>query len=166
MTPSGSYSPLLLSFVVAALAGCSHPTPAPNAAALAVQAPPNVPLATQVTVGQEVGAVAANRVQVTFPQGGYHLTIAATKQLDVAARLFRDVNPSRMFVAGYSDTLGDDYYNLLLSARRAQAVKEGLVARGIPADRLLLQAYGTSEPASNGDQGADNRRVVVTWRII
>ena len=71
-----------------------------------------------------------------------------------------------MFVAGYSDTLGDDYYNLLLSARRAQAVKEGLVARGIPADRLLLQAYGTSEPASNGDQGADNRRVVVTWRII
>ena len=71
-----------------------------------------------------------------------------------------------MFVAGYSDSLGDDYHNLILSARRAQTVKEGLVARGIPADRLLLQAYGTSEPVSNNDKAADNRRVVVSWRIL
>ena len=102
-----------------------------------------------------------------FPQGGTRLTPEANKQLDTAARLFRDANPVLMFTTGYADKSGDEYANLLLSARRAQVVKKALVARGLPAARLLLQALGASDPADSSDPTAPtNRRVVVTWRLL
>ena len=153
-------------FGLAGLAACAHPNPGPNADAGAPAAP-TTPLATQPTVGQEVGAVADNRIQVLFPVGAAVLTPDADHNLDVAARLFRDASPVRMFVAGYSDGVGDEYQNLLLSAKRAETVKRGLVARGIPPNRLLLQAYGVSEPVVVTDhQAPDNRRVVITWRLL
>jgi outer membrane protein OmpA-like peptidoglycan-associated protein len=44
-------------------------------------------------------------------------------------------------------------------------VKDALVARGIPADRLELVAYGVAEPAVPADPtAAENRRVVISWR--
>ncbi|MBE7213103.1 MAG: OmpA family protein [Gluconacetobacter diazotrophicus] len=151
----------------AVLAACAHPVPGPNKEAQAVQAPPAVPLASKPGVGKELGAVTSDQIQIQFPNGSAAITGDADKQLDVAARLFRDADPVLMFVSGYSDTSGDEYANLLLSARRAEAVKKALAARGIPADRLLLRAYGTSDPAKV-DQPADaeNRRVVVTWRLL
>ena len=89
------------------------------------------------------------------------------RQLDLAARLFRDASPTVMFVSGHSDTLGDEYGNVLLSAQRAQAVKQALVARGIPAGKLLLQALGTSEPINSANPASpENRSVVITWRLI
>ena len=149
------------------LSACAHPAPGSNQAASAVQAPPDVPLATKPTPVQEVKAVTNDKIEIVFPNGGAHLTPAAEKQLDIAARLFRDANPVLMFTTGYADNRGDEYANLLLSARRAQVVKKALVARGIPADRLLLQALGASDPANSSDPNAqENRRVVVTWRLI
>lgn len=140
-----------------AIAGCAQqPTTA---------TPP--PLASQPTVGQEVAAVAQNKVTVTFADGSSQLSPEAGRQLDVAARLFRDVNPVRMYSIGYSDARGDEFSNIVLSARRARAVKEGLVARGIPADRLFIQALGESEPVDSSDPLArENRRVTVMWRLI
>ena len=143
-----------------ALAACAHPGVAP--------APANPPpLASKPTVGQEVGAVANNKVQITFPTGGTALTADAQAQLDLAARLFRDVNPVEMFSVGYSDPAGTEYGNLLISARRAEAVKQGLVARGIPASRIKVQALGDSDLANASNPDApENRRVVIQWRII
>ena len=153
--------------VAARVSACAHPSPGPNQAAAVVQAPPTVPLASKPTPSQEVKAVANDKIQIVFPEGGSRLTPEANKQLDVAARLFRDANPVLMFTTGYSDNRGDEYHNLLLSARRAQVVKKALVARGIPADRLLLQALGASDPADSSDpQAPANRRVVVTWRLL
>jgi OOP family OmpA-OmpF porin len=95
------------------------------------------------------------------------LTPEANKQLDLAARLFRDANPVVMFTTGYTDQSGDEYSNVILSARRAEAVKRGLVARGIPANRLLIQALGESDPANTADPlAAENRRVTITWRLL
>jgi outer membrane protein OmpA-like peptidoglycan-associated protein len=146
----------------AAMAGCAHQ---PGQTAEAQPAPP--PLASKPTVGQEIGAVVQNKVQVTFPEGGYQLTPDADRQLDLAARLFRDVNPVVMFTMGYTDTKGDEFNNVLLSARRARAVKQGLIARGVPADRLRIQAFGESELADPADPLAEeNRRVVIMWRLL
>jgi OOP family OmpA-OmpF porin len=155
----------ICSVVLAGLLGaCAAPAtgPAANGGPAAAAATPSKP-----TVGQEIAAVADNKITVTFPEGGAVLTPDANKQLDLAARLYRDANPVAMFTAGYTDRTGDEFGNLLLSAQRARAVKGGLVARGIPADRLLIQAFGSSELANSSDpQAPENRRVVVTWRLL
>ena len=70
-----------------------------------------------------------------------------------------------MTVARHSDRTGAGLTNLFLSGRRAAVVKEALVARAIPADRLELVAYGIPEPAVPGNPTAlDNRRMVIGWR--
>ena len=158
---------VLASGSVLALAACATPRPGPDAAAARMQAPPQVSLATKPTFGQEAHAVVNDAVIVDFPSGAATLTLAADAQLDVAARLFRDASPVEMYVAGHSDNVGGEYSNLILSARRAEAVKKGLAARGIPADQLLIEAFGEARPINNAEPAApQNRRVVITWRLI
>jgi OOP family OmpA-OmpF porin len=53
---------------------------------------------------------------------------------------------ARVVVAGYTDRIGDDAYNLELSQRRADAVKTQLVADGIPAERIRTSAQGSDDP--------------------
>ncbi len=157
----------VFSLMVGATA-CSSTTAGPNAGATAGVTPAPAPAAdNKPTLGEEASAVLGNKVDITFPTGGATLTPEAQKQLDVAARLYRDAHPVLMFTSGYTDRTGDEYQNVLLSAKRAEAVKRALVARGIPADRLLIQALGESELADTSDpDNAQNRRVVITWRLL
>lgn len=72
-------------------------------------------------------------------------------------------NPDlKVEVQGYTDGIGSDNYNVKLSEKRAQAVKNYLVARGIASDRLVVKGYGKANPvASNqtADGRALNRRI-------
>ena len=154
--------------LVGLLSACAASATDPAASTRAADTTP-APLAlpSKLTSDQVAAAVADNKITVTFPESGATLTPDANKQLDVAARLYRDASPVAMFTAGYTDRGGDEFGNLLLSAERARAVKGGLVARGIPAERLLIQAFGSSELANSSDPKApENRRVVVTWRLL
>ena len=159
---------LLLGATMGAMAACAKaPSAGPNALASAPPPAPPPPPAAKPTLGEEAGAVAANKVDIEFPMGGARLTPEANKQLDLAARLFRDAHPVLMFTAGHTDRSGDEYQNVLLSAKRAEVVKRALVARGIPASQLLIQALGESDPANSSDpNAAENRRVTITWRLL
>jgi OmpA-OmpF porin, OOP family len=53
---------------------------------------------------------------------------------------------ARVFVAGYTDKIGNDEYNLKLSQRRADAVKAQLIADGIPTNRIHTSAEGSADP--------------------
>ncbi|WP_257386320.1 OmpA family protein, partial [Tahibacter caeni] len=67
-------------------------------------------------------------------------------------------------IEGHTDATGSPEANLSLSLRRAEAVRDALVARGIAAARIVVSGEGGADPvASNDDaQGrARNRRVVV-----
>lgn len=106
-----------------------------------------------------------NRLVIAFASGSHALSPVAQAQLDLAAGLYRDAHPHVMVADGHSDATGTEFGNLMLSARRGMAVKQALMARGVPADRLLVRALGASELADPGDPaGAENRRAVVTWR--
>ncbi len=115
---------------------------------------------------EQAALSAPTDLQVFFDTGSSALTDAASRTLDQAARLYREGDPIGSFViTGYADSSGGEYANLLLSGRRALAAKEALVARGIPAARLQLQAIGSSLPGDpKAAQPENNRRVVITWR--
>lgn len=65
-------------------------------------------------------------------------------------------------IAGHTDERGNDDYNLDLSIRRAAAVKQHLIERGVDPKRLESQGYGESNPVDhrhNEQAWAINRRV-------
>lgn len=69
----------------------------------------------------------------------------------------------RLTIEGHCDERGTREYNLALGARRANAVKEFLVAQGVAAGRLETVSYGKERPIcteSNEDCWAQNRRGV------
>lgn len=99
---------------------------------------------------------------VPFASGSATLTAPARAALaDVAARL--KARPGvRVEVAGHGDDRGGRAYNLDLSRRRAEAVRDGLVALGVPAAALTARGYGATDPLAAGDGDAArarNRRV-------
>ncbi|HEY8053098.1 MAG TPA: OmpA family protein [Steroidobacteraceae bacterium] len=68
-------------------------------------------------------------------------------------------------VEGHTDNVGGDARNQDLSARRAAAVKQALIARGVPAAHLNTAGYGASVPRETNATlagRARNRRVELT----
>lgn len=68
-------------------------------------------------------------------------------------------------LSGHTDSRGSDAYNKDLSQRRAQAVVDYLVKKGIKADRLIAKGYGEERPidTNDTDEGrAHNRRTEFT----
>ena len=87
--------------------------------------------------------------------------------LEQAARLFREGSPIVMISTGGADTVGAPEDNLELSIERAQAVVDGLVARGIPVERLQVLGRGITDLAVKTEAGVsrrENRVVEITWR--
>jgi outer membrane protein OmpA-like peptidoglycan-associated protein len=66
-----------------------------------------------------------------------------------------------LLIAGHTDTVGSDDYNLRLSEKRAQAVREYLIEHGITSDRLIAKGYGEAYPVASNATDASrelNRR--------
>ncbi len=86
--------------------------------------------------------------------------------LDEVARVLRELPASlRVRVDGYTDTEGVRAYNVDLSYRRARAVVEYLVGRGVARSRLEYRGYGPDNPVGPNDSPegrALNRRVEFT----
>ncbi|OFA07292.1 OmpA family protein [Duganella phyllosphaerae] len=76
-------------------------------------------------------------------------------KLDEIATLLNN-NPTinDVTIAGYTDRLGSEKYNLKLSERRAVSVKEYLVGKGVAANRLTAEGRGEANPVVN----CDNKR--------
>jgi OOP family OmpA-OmpF porin len=65
-------------------------------------------------------------------------------------------------IQGHTDSVGSDQYNLDLSERRAIAVKQQLVEKGVNPARLTTRGFGESDPVASNhvEEGrAQNRRV-------
>lgn len=82
--------------------------------------------------------------------------------LDVATATLKRYPALKVEVAGHTDSRGSYEHNLELSQRRAQAVMDYFIARGIAADRLSAKGYGEMEPVASNylEPGrTKNRRV-------
>lgn len=81
------------------------------------------------------------------------------------------LNVEVVMATGYTDRTGPDAYNQALSERRAQSVKDFMVAQGVPADKIQTEGKGPADPVVTcSDEGpradviaclAPNRRAVV-----
>ena len=142
---------LALASATVILGGCAVPAP-----------PPSVQATSAAVPSSTAAAKPSNEsLTISFPPASSSLSPEALAQLDGAARLYRDAQPTIMIVSGQADKQGEEFSNLILSARRANAVKKGLVDRGVPPARLQMIALGEAEPTTSV---SPSRAVVVTWR--
>ncbi len=82
--------------------------------------------------------------------------------LDQAAVTLKEWGDVRVEVAGHTDSVGKDSYNLALSQRRAESVRQYLIGKGVAANRLFARGYGETRPVADNateDGRLQNRRV-------
>jgi outer membrane protein OmpA-like peptidoglycan-associated protein len=82
--------------------------------------------------------------------------------LDAAIEVLEKYPELRLEISGHTDDKGDETYNLELSQRRADAVKEYFVGKGISTDRIETRGAGEGEPReTNATKAgrAKNRRI-------
>lgn len=102
---------------------------------------------------------------VTFRTASADLNAQFFKVLDGVALVAKKYDRTIIEVAGHTDNVGSSDYNRQLSQRRATAVAQYLVSRGVAQTRIMTAAGGEEHPiATNStEQGrAANRRVEVT----
>ena len=94
------------------------------------------------------------------------ITPQASSILDNAAEQYRATGNAQVVLAGHADRSGSDQYNVGLSQRRAEAVRQYLAGRGIPEGVMRTEAFGESRPAvetADGVREPQNRRVEITF---
>ena len=84
----------------------------------------------------------------------------------IAEKLKRQ--PDRLVVlTGYTDLKGRENYNLTLSGRRAIAIQEELILRGVNPNQIKIEAKGMSDPLTTEEEKQNlNRRVDITFEHI
>jgi OOP family OmpA-OmpF porin len=148
--------PVIAANNTAVLHAGSYDCPPPPAAAVAPAAavPPAAPLANAVYF-------------VFFDFDKAAITPAAQDILNTVVSDARRTSASRLNVVGHTDTSGSPAYNQRLSERRATAVREALVQRGVPAGQIATRGVGESQPliaTGDGVREPSNRRAEVRFQ--
>ncbi|MFO0582953.1 MAG: OmpA family protein [Anaeromyxobacter sp.] len=99
--------------------------------------------------------------QVNFAPAKFRILKTSYRLLDQVVQVLNDFPKAKIRIEGHTDNIGKPAANLKLSQRRADAVMDYLVSKGISADRLEAKGYGQTQPiASNKTKlgKAKNRR--------
>ena len=103
-------------------------------------------------------------LRIFFDWGKPELTRDAQAILGEALADYQRTPGSRVEIAGHSDRSGPAAHNIGASRRRADAARNWLVERGIPAGAIAVAAFGESRPivpTEDGVREAQNRRVEI-----
>lgn len=99
---------------------------------------------------------------VQFETGKAELLPGAKAELDQLVSWMQDNEGKKIEIAGHTDNVGDETENQVLSEKRAKAVREYLLEKGVAASRIISRGYGESMPRDTNDTPAGrkvNRRV-------
>jgi OOP family OmpA-OmpF porin len=111
---------------------------------------------------RDTEAVIMNFEDVNFDFDKAVLRPTADAKIDQAVAYMKEHNVDNFELRGYADSIGTEAYNLKLSQRRADAVRNAMIKKGAPAEHIVAKGYGESNPiASNKTKEgrAQNRRV-------
>lgn len=99
---------------------------------------------------------------VRFDTNKATLTTQAKTNLDKLIPVFTEYADTNIEIFGYTDSTGKPEYNLTLSQRRAESVKDYLISKGLKASRFKTSGLGIADPIATNDtpEGrSQNRRV-------
>ena len=108
--------------------------------------------------------VAPPSFMVFFDWDRSNLSAQALNTIKQAADAFRAKGNARITATGHTDTSGPEAYNMALSLRRANAVKDALVRDGVPAQAITVIGMGEKGllvPTADGVREPQNRRVEI-----
>lgn len=101
---------------------------------------------------------------ILFHSGKYTFQESSYKVLDSMAEIMKEFPNAKFAIEGHTDSTGSDKINTPLSANRANAVKEYLISKGISANRLSSEGFGSQKPVDTNATPAgraNNRRTEV-----
>ena len=108
--------------------------------------------------------VEATSFMVFFDWDRSNLSQQALNTIKQAANAFKTKGNARITATGHTDTSGPEAYNMALSLRRANAVKDALVREGVPATAIAVIGRGEQGllvPTPDGVREPQNRRVEI-----
>ena len=91
----------------------------------------------------------------------------ASNELDGLVRFLKSNPTQKIELLGYASSEGDPVFNQWISKKRAQAIADRLIAKGIGADRISVVGKGSQDPvASNATEAgrSKNRRVEINLK--
>ena len=101
---------------------------------------------------------------VLFEFGKSELSLVAIRNVNKLADFLQQYPARNLLIEGHTDSVGSEEFNLALSEKRANGVRDQLVAKGIAAERITPMGYGKKYPVAGNDTPAgrqQNRRVEV-----
>jgi outer membrane protein OmpA-like peptidoglycan-associated protein len=104
---------------------------------------------------------------VYFLPGSTGLDPRSRSELAAASAAAKSTTNADISVVGHADATGSDAYNQALSLRRAEVIRDGLVAAGAPSEVIEITYHGANNPlvpTAHGVSEPRNRRVEVTIR--
>lgn len=125
--------------------------PKPQIAAPAVVAAPK-PAAEKVTLAADA----------LFDFNKATLRTEGKAKLDEMASKIKDIKLEVILTVGHADRFGSDKYNQVLSEKRATAVKNYLVSKGLEPNRVYTEGKGKTQPVTKPDQckGGKSKKVI------
>lgn len=91
------------------------------------------------------------------------------KSLDSTIVTLSQLNDPQITVSGNTDSIGSDKYNMKLSEKRAIAVKDYMVKKGLNGDKITVEYYGKTKPIASNKTAkgrALNRRTEIKAKVM
>jgi outer membrane protein OmpA-like peptidoglycan-associated protein len=122
-------------------------------------------LVSLLQMKEEKTKVRINNIFFDFDE--YYLLPESFPELDrLAAILLKDTK-QKVEIDGHTDIIGKAEYNVDLSLKRAQTVRDYLVSKGLDESRFIVKGFGTSKPVADNttEEGRSQNRRVEIWFV-
>jgi OOP family OmpA-OmpF porin len=135
--------------------------PAEGKVAVQPEAPKPEPAAPVKPVAEE-----PLTATVLFDYDSAEVRAAEASKLEEFAARLKGRTYDRLEAVGHADRIGGDAYNLALSMRRAEAVRDYLAGKDVQAKRVRTEARGEAQPVTGetcqnlGSAGRKNRKLI------